>query len=312
MSDLFDGATVDEALTKAAKALEAEVEDLEHEVVEEGTKDFWGLDDSYVRIRAWLKGQRPGVGEEEPAEATKVPEQREGEPTVQPAQPPTGRGGFWGGPAREAEGAEPPAAAEAGPEPEEAEAESGGEVEAAVAEEGPEAPPVRRPELEEELAVQTDAEEIENPISEIETLMALLFADMGFDCVAEVREEEDCYLALISGEDKEYLLESQGRALSALELILNHAFRHRLEDGKKIRVDAGDFRSRREEELRDLAYQVAHSAKQSSSTQETQPLNPYERRLVHLALADDPEVTTRSRGSGFLKNVQVIPTKEGK
>ena len=65
-------------------------------------------------------------------------------------------------------------------------------------------------------------------------------------------------------------------------------------------------------ELRDLAYQVAHSAKETARTQETQPLNPYERRLVHLALAEDAGVTTRSRGSGFLKNVQVIPRKGGR
>jgi spoIIIJ-associated protein len=61
-----------------------------------------------------------------------------------------------------------------------------------------------------------------------------------------------------------------------------------------------------------LAFQVAHSAKESGQTQETQPLNPYERRLVHLALAEDGAVATRSRGSGFLKNVQVIPQGNGR
>ena len=108
------------------------------------------------------------------------------------------------------------------------------------------------------------------------------------------------------------LLEGNGRSLSALELLINNAFRHKLPRGNKISVDAGDFRSRRDEELSDLAFQVAHSAKESGETQETQPLNPYERRLVHLALAEDARVTTRSRGNGFMKNVQVIPQGNGR
>ena len=141
----------------------------------------------------------------------------------------------------------------------------------------------------------------------ISNLLEQIFHDMEFSCTVEIEPQPDGFLATISGDDKEVLLESNGRGLSALELLTNNAFRHKLPRGNKIRVDAGDFRSRRDEELSDLAFQVAHSAKESGRTQETQPLNPYERRLVHLALAEAGAVTTRSRGSGFLKNVQVIP-----
>ena len=149
---------------------------------------------------------------------------------------------------------------------------------------------------------------------EPESVMALLqqiFHDMDFDCQIEIEKQEDGFFASVSGADKDLLLEGNGRCLSALELVLNNAFRHKLPTGQKVRVDAGDFRSRREEELTDLAFQVAHSAKEAGRTQETQALNPYERRLVHLALAEDSSVTTRSRGNGFLKNVQVIPRRSG-
>jgi spoIIIJ-associated protein len=147
--------------------------------------------------------------------------------------------------------------------------------------------------------------------TDVIALLDQIFHDMDFDCTVEVEAADDGFDVTVAGADKELLLEGNGRALSAVELILNNAFRHRLGRGSKVRVDAGDFRSRREDELADLAYQVAHAAKESGETQETQPLNPYERRLVHLALADDPAVTTRSRGSGFLKNVQIIPRRSG-
>jgi spoIIIJ-associated protein len=145
----------------------------------------------------------------------------------------------------------------------------------------------------------------------ISGMLEQIFHDMEFECTVTVEAEEDGFLATVDGADKEALLEGNGRCLSALELLINNAFRHKLPRGNKVRVDAGDFRNRRDEELSDLAFQVAHSAKESGRTQETQPLNPYERRLVHLALAEDPAVTTQSRGTGFLKNVQVIPRGGG-
>jgi spoIIIJ-associated protein len=143
----------------------------------------------------------------------------------------------------------------------------------------------------------------------IVNLLTQIFHDMELACVVEIEPQPNGFLATITGDDKEALLEGNGRSLSALELITNNAFRHKLPRGHKVRVDAGDFRKGRDEELSDLAFQVAHSAKESGRTQETQPLNPYERRLVHLALAEDAGVSTLSRGSGFLKTVQVIPQK---
>ena len=192
--------------------------------------------------------------------------------------------------------APPPAAVSTPAEP----AAEGAEERAADAAPGPAA---------EDEAEEEDKEDVD-PRS-ISGMLEQIFHDMEFECTVTMAAEDGGFLATIDGADKDALLEGNGRCLSALELLVNNAFRHRLPRGAKIRVDAGDFRNRRDEELSDLAFQVAHSAKESGRTQETQPLNPYERRLVHLALAEDPAVTTRSRGSGFLKNVQVIPRGSG-
>ena len=295
--EIFDGDTLEAALEKAATKLGTEEEEeLEYELLDEGKKDFWGLDEGFVRIRAWLAGQRDGGAEpwveevtdveeaEEPEEAEDVEDDEEDDEQVAPELTADRQAGEPTEVAEEPESlAEPPLPAE------------------------PSEPLVVR--TEEERIVERDVEPLEDAEEAVEELLERILHEMDFDCGTEVEEQADAYLALISGDDKEYLLEGNGRSLSALELILNHAFRHRLAEGKKVRVDAGDFRSRRDEELRDLAFQVAHSAKESGSTQETQSLNPYERRLVHLALAEDEGVTTRSRGSGFLKNVQVIPRR---
>jgi spoIIIJ-associated protein len=339
---IYEGNTLEEALEKAAAALGVEPVMLAHEVTEESDGGFWGLDETYVRLRAWVPSpdeavtQQEGDGETEGPTAggdgakaaaleteaeDEMVEQEAAASTRQANQPDSGAAvaeqasAFWSG-SDQQPAAEP---AEAGPE-----AETGTDAEAATPETTAPAEvseKVSAADRERDERGKSEAEggepsgddDLEGDASEeIDALITKILAGMDFDCTVTVQPEADVYMAMVGGTDKELLLEGNGRPLSALELILNHAFRHRLAKRRKIRVDAGDFRSRREDELRDLAYQVAHSAKETAQTQETQPLNPYERRLVHLALAEDSEVTTRSRGSGFLKNVQVIPRRGGR
>ena len=274
--------------------------DLEHEVVEK-KRDFWGTGDDTITIQAWARAPEP---EPEP----------EPEPDPEPAVEPASEAAPRTSEAEDNGGEASPAAADGGgfwsdgsTDSEEAEKESEGApaeepvVDVATGRDPRPAPAAREP--------VADGEAVEP--ATIAKLLDQIFHDMEFDCTVEIEAQPDGFLATVSGDDKEALLEGNGRGLSALELIANNAFRHKLPPGNKVRVDAGDFRSRRDEELSDLALQVAHSAKESGRTQETQPLNPYERRLVHLALAEDAGVTTVSRGSGFLKNVQVIPQGGG-
>ena len=287
----YEAANLEAALAQAAENMGAAAADLQYEVVEE-KRDFWGGDEGTVVIKAWLDAEpEPEVEVEDEAGA---PETVAAPETVTDDEP--GGGGS-------ADGEDNEAGEEEAEEPPPLEADE--EVADALPEEAPAA-------LEPEPAVAAAADDGEEVESEsVAALLRQIFHDMDFDCQIEIERQEDGFLVAVTGADQDLLLEGNGRCLSALELILNNAFRHQLPSGQKVRVDAGDFRSRREEELADLAFQIAHSAKDTGETQETQPLNPYERRLVHLALADDSGVTTRSRGNGFLKNVQVIPHRGG-
>ena len=366
---IYEGETLEQALSKAAEALSTVPEDLEYEVTEESDGGFWGLDDIFVHLRAWPRAEDEEAGGSSPEEADKneaepAPEPEEPASTttapVDPAPPLPAKvdtepsetggaelGGFWGSsdaasekiPAGDGEDGENATADREADELRGLEAAPASEgpvardddlddAKAPAAEDKPAAGEARGDEgsaLEEQSEEHTGAaseavaaaagaaEDTDGDASpEIESLVKKILVGMGFDCTIDLQAEAEAYTVMVGGTDKELLLEGNGRPLSALELILNHAFRHRLTERRKIRVDAGDFRSRREDELRDLAFQVAHSAKETERTQETQPLNPYERRLVHLALAEDSAVTTRSRGSGFLKNVQVIPRRSGR
>ena len=115
---------------------------------------------------------------------------------------------------------------------------------------------------------------------------------------------EDGTRITVNGDNGDVLLRRKGEGLDALQHIVNAAFRG--EHGKgRIVVDCLDYRKGKDEELRQTALLLAERARRSGETQEIGPLNPYARRIVHLAIADDPGVSSESIGDGFLKTVLI-------
>ena len=107
----------------------------------------------------------------------------------------------------------------------------------------------------------------------------------------------------IDGEEAEILVRHQGEPLKALQHVVDMAFGRRLPDDQRVFVDALDYRKGKDLELRQMAKRLAEKAKETGVDQQIGPLNPYERRLVHLAVAEVPGVTTESVGDAFSKTV---------
>jgi len=112
----------------------------------------------------------------------------------------------------------------------------------------------------------------------------------------------------LEGEDGGVLVRRGGEGLQALQHIVATAFRKQLGDDNRIVIDCNGFRKDKDAELRQMARFVAEKARSSGMPQEMGPLNPYERRIVHLAIAEDPTVSSESIGDAFLKTV-IISTK---
>ena len=107
----------------------------------------------------------------------------------------------------------------------------------------------------------------------------------------------------LDGEDAEILVRHRGEPLKALQHVVDMAFGRKLPDDQRVFVDALDYRKGKDVELRQMAKLLAEKAKQTGLDQQIGPLNPYERRLVHLAVAEVPGVTTESVGDAFSKTV---------
>jgi len=148
----------------------------------------------------------------------------------------------------------------------------------------------------------TDAE----AVAIVESTLTELLSAAGL--LVEIRRREssgDELLFELIGDDVEPLLANKGEGLTGLEVLAGRIAAKRLGRPVHPRLDADGFRAHRKDALEELARQSAEEVRRSRRPSLLPPLAPWERRLVHLALADDAEVETQSEGDGFLKRVEV-------
>lgn len=127
-------------------------------------------------------------------------------------------------------------------------------------------------------------------------------AAMGVPLDVTVVDAGDNIRVELAGEGGELLLRRRAEALDALQQIVNTAFRRELKDDRSFVVDCMNYRKAKDAELRQMARFMMEKAK-TAGPQEMGPLNPYARRLVHLTVAEDPEMSSESIGDAFLKTV---------
>jgi predicted RNA-binding protein Jag len=125
------------------------------------------------------------------------------------------------------------------------------------------------------------------------------------DLVVRTEENEQQIIVRFYGTDARRLLERHGELLDAMQVLANKALVGRRVE-KEIEFDCGAFKVRRTEDLGQKARDVADRVRHDGHEQLLPAMSPIERRIVHLALRDDAEVTTESRGDGFFKRVAII------
>ncbi|HVO69051.1 MAG TPA: RNA-binding cell elongation regulator Jag/EloR [Aggregatilineaceae bacterium] len=127
---------------------------------------------------------------------------------------------------------------------------------------------------------------------------------------AQMTEGEQApWVLQIRGRDLGVLIGRRGETLTALQYITRLIASRELQRRINIVLDVEGYKSRREEMLRRLAKRMADQAVQTGRTVVLEPMPPYERRIVHLALRDHPEVTTESIGEGDHRKVTIVPRR---
>jgi spoIIIJ-associated protein len=130
-------------------------------------------------------------------------------------------------------------------------------------------------------------------------------AALGIQASVDVEQSSDGPRLNIMGEQAEILVRHRGEPLKALQHVVDMAYGRSLPDDKRVFVDALGYRKGKDIELRQMAKLLAEKVKQTGIDQQLGPLNPYERRIVHIAVAEVPGVTTESIGDAFSKTVHI-------
>jgi len=137
----------------------------------------------------------------------------------------------------------------------------------------------------------------------IEFVQSVMTA-MELEVEVSVEPVDDGTRIAITGNQCEALIRRKAEGLDALQHLVNAVFR-REHPGRHIVVDCLDYRKGKDAELRETAKLLAERAQETGDPQEIGPLNPYARRVVHLAIADDPAVSSESIGDAFMKTVVI-------
>jgi spoIIIJ-associated protein len=155
------------------------------------------------------------------------------------------------------------------------------------------------------LPVQAAAERAKEILSNI-----LKYLDIP--TVIECQEKEDAvYLNVISN-GSGLLIGKRGKTLNALQYLVAKLLHREMGENLSVVVDTENYRSKRESSLTELAQQLSEKVKKSSRPLTTGPMNAQDRRIIHLALKEDHEVRTKSKGEGNLRRVVIYPVKRAK
>lgn len=269
--------TVDDAITEALIQLGVTSDRLEYEVIEKGSAGFLGIGMKQAVIEARRKPEPKEEKVEEPVVEEPVVE----EPVkVEP---------------KKVEAVQPQKAAEKKvDEPQKATFEKAVEKE-----------------VKEEVKKETKLVEVQpQTIKAVEDFLKNTMKAMDMEVELKTEVDQDGALCVdMSGEHMGILIGKRGQTLDSLQYLANRVANKHQEGYVRVKLDTENYRARREETLRHLAKNIAHKVKRNRRPVALEPMNPYERRIIHSALQSDPYVMTHSEGEEPFRKVVITLKK---
>ena len=275
--------TLDDAITEALVQLGVTSDRLEYDVIEKGSPGFLGIGMKQAVIRAWRKEEPKEESVDEIAEEL-IKEAVPTDITLDTK-----------------EEKEPKKPKKENKEPKKATQKSGKKE--IKKEQKKEAKPEEKtePRHETELAKVEDA-----TIKECETFLQNVLRAMHMEVELCSKVDEEGALSIeMKGDNMGILIGKRGQTLDSLQYLTNRVANKMQAGYVRVKLDTEDYRERRKETLENLARNIAHKVKRTRKPVTLEPMNPYERRIIHSALQGDKNVTTHSEGEEPYRRVVV-------
>ena len=284
--------TLDDAITEALIQLGVTSDKLEYEVIEKGSAGFLGIGMKQAVIEAWRKEEeepepdiREIIKEEMSFSLDKENEKKE---QIQPKKEKKER----------REKKEKFSSQEKKEKP----AKEKTVKENTVKEQAAEAPESEAPVKEKQELAKVE----EQTIKAVEEFVKDTLKAMNMEVeIASSIDEDGALCVDMKGEHMGILIGKRGQTLDALQYLANRVANKHQDGYVRVKLDTENYRARREETLKHLAKNIAHKVKRNRRSVALEPMNPYERRIIHSALQSDPYVTTHSEGEEPYRKVVV-------
>lgn len=286
----FYGKDVAEAIKEACQKLNVAQENLNIEVLETGSKGIFGLISRKAHIRVSVQDIEDDTAEPKPRQ-----DKQKAKPKKKPVKSNTNQQKTG-----DSKITEPPKPAET-IEPAEESKPSRAEQEDTAKDKPEKNDSVKEP------AVLSEAS-----LTIIRDELQAILELMGCPSTITVESENGTANCQVSAEHQDILTSQDGRVLDSLQYLLRKIVSKKVESRVQLTIDVGDYREKRYQELRERAAEFAAQVKANGKTQVIPSLNPSERRVVHVALQDDPDIRSRSVGDGLFKKVLIFKPGKGR
>ncbi len=304
--------TVQDAILEASLQLETFRDNIEYEVVEEGSSGFFGIGGKKAVIKARKKMAVEDVLKEEPKESGSYKRQERKDFKKEKRE---SRGDFRkekSEPREKREYRDTPRQKKYTETPDVRETREKDERQDAGVDTRDLEMPARAEEREhtaemrvERKVVALTPEEQEVAISKAEKFLNDVFASIEMEVTVKAEYADEMVNVELVGEDMGVLIGKRGQTLDSLQYLTSLVVNKERQGYVRVKVDTENYRSRRKETLENLAHNIAFKVKRTRRPVFLEPMNPYERRIIHSALQNDPYVTTHSEGEEPYRKVVV-------
>lgn len=148
-------------------------------------------------------------------------------------------------------------------------------------------------------------------VDNIREFLENVFSAMNMEVTIDIKKAEDdkVYEVELSGKEMGLLIGKRGQTLDSLQYLINLAVNKHSDGYIKVKLDTEDYRQRRKDTLENLAKNIAYKVKRTKRPVSLEPMNPFERRVIHSALQGDRYVETHSEGEEPFRHVVVTLKK---
>ena len=157
---------------------------------------------------------------------------------------------------------------------------------------------------------KVEVTEILSPAQKIQEFLQNIITKMGVDGVVELGQQDDAILLNIKCENTGNVIGYRGETLDALQYLCSLMLNEKSSGFKRVILDCEGYRQKRERTLKKLASNIEQKVKRTGVAVSLEPMNPYERRIIHTALQNSKYVTTASEGQGANRHIVVSPKQQ--